>query len=492
MSAHIIIVENSKDWRQGFPGYIVISAKDYIAQHDYLKLKNLKIINLCRSYRYLSVGYYVSLLAEARLHKVIPSVRTILDLSSRSIYGLGIEDLDEPMQKSFARHEGSEYKAGSDKFELNIYFGIVDNEALQDLAQEIFEAFPCPLLKVEFRLQVKWHISKISPIHLYTLERSSDPHFINGLNAYVAKRWQEPKPRAVARYDLAILHNPQERHPPSNRRALQNFVRIGKKLGLDVELIGKNDYSRLAEYDALFIRETTALNHYTYRFARRAQTEGMVVVDDPDSILKCTNKVYLAELFKAHRIPIPRTIIVHKAQIEILEAELHYPVVLKIPDGSFSQGVVKANNLNEVKEYARTLFKDTDILLAQEFLPTEFDWRIGIFNRTPIFACQYFMSNKHWQIYKHDEAGIEEGGFRTFSIEDAPENIVRIARRAANLIGDGLYGVDLKETNHGVYIIEINDNPNIDAGIEDAYLKNDLYRIILEEMIRRLEKLRGR
>jgi len=488
MSAHIIIVENSKDWRQGFPGNIVISAKDYIAQHDYLKLKNLKVINLCRSYRYLSVGYYVSLLAEARLHKVIPSVRTILDLSSRSIYGLGIEDLDEPVQKSFAKREGA------DRFELDIYFGIVENEALQDLAQEIFEVFPCPLLKVEFRLQGKWHISRISPVHIHTLERSSDAHFIAGLNAYVTKRWQEPKPRTVARYDLAILYNPQEKYPPSNRRALQNFVRAGKKLGLDVELIGKKDYSRLAEYDALLIRETTALNHYTYRFARRAQTEGMIVIDDPDSILKCTNKVYLAELFKAHRIPIPRTVIVHKAQVEILEAELQYPVVLKIPDGSFSKGVVKANNLNDVKEYTRTLFKDTDIVLAQEFLPTEFDWRIGILNRVPIYACQYFMSNQHWQIYKHNDAGqeISSGDFRTLPVEEVPESVLRIAKRAANLIGDGLYGVDLKETERGTYIIEINDNPNIDAGIEDAYLKGDLYRIILEEIIHRLEKLRGK
>ena len=490
MSAHIIVVENTKDWRSGFPGNIVISAKDYIAQHDYLKIKNLKIINLCRSYRYLSMGYYVSLLAEARLHKVIPSVRTILDLSSRSIYGLGIEDLDGPVQKSLARREES---GGTERFELDIYFGIVENDALRDLAQEIFEAFPSPLLTVEFRLQGKWHISKISPVHIHTLERGEEAHFVAGLNTYVAKRWQEPKPRTVARYDLAILHNPQEKHPPSNRRALQSFVRAGKKLGLDVELIGKNDYSRLAEYDALFIRETTSLHHHTYRFARRAQSEGMVVIDDPDSILKCTNKVYLAELFKAHRVPMPRTVIVHKAQIESLETELDYPVVLKIPDGSFSKGVVKADNLNEVKEYTRTLFKDTDIVLAQEFLPTEFDWRIGMLNRVPIYACRYFMSDQHWQIYKHDKSGeLKEGAFQTLPIESAPEAVVRIARRAANLIGDGLYGVDLKESDRGVHIIEINDNPNIDAGVEDAYLKGDLYRIIMEEMVRRLEKLRGK
>jgi glutathione synthase/RimK-type ligase-like ATP-grasp enzyme len=47
--------------------------------------------------------------------------------------------------------------------------------------------------------------------------------------------------------------------------------------------------------------------------------------------------------------------------------------------------------------------------------------------------------------------------------------------RAASLIGDGLYGVDLKETPDGVFVIEINDNPNLEHGIEDAVSKSDLW-----------------
>ena len=52
----------------------------------------------------------------------------------------------------------------------------------------------------------------------------------------------------------------------------------------------KKDYLRLAEYDALFIREDTSLDDHTYRFSKKAEKEGMVVIDDPNSILKCTNK----------------------------------------------------------------------------------------------------------------------------------------------------------------------------------------------------------
>ena len=51
----------------------------------------------------------------------------------------------------------------------------------------------------------------------------------------------------------------------------------------------------MAEFDALWIRATTSIDNFTYRFARRAQQEGMPVIDDPQSMIRCTNKVYLAE-----------------------------------------------------------------------------------------------------------------------------------------------------------------------------------------------------
>jgi len=36
-------------------------------------------------------------------------------------------------------------------------------------------------------------------------------------------------------------------------------------------------------------------------------------------------------------------------------------------------------------------------------------------------------------------------------------------------------------------VIEVNDNPNLDAGVEDKVLKDDLWRIIAMDFIRRIE-----
>ena len=84
---------------------------------------------------------------------------------------------------------------------------------------------------------------------------------------------------------------------------------------MHVEFLTKADYGRLTEFDALFIRDTTFANHYTYRFSRRAAAEGLVVIDDPDSILKCNNKVYLAEILAATASPPPR-LMVHRDNVK--------------------------------------------------------------------------------------------------------------------------------------------------------------------------------
>ena len=56
-----------------------------------------KIINLSRSYNYQSKGYYASLLAEARGHRIIPTVETMLELREHKLYEHALPDLQEAL-----------------------------------------------------------------------------------------------------------------------------------------------------------------------------------------------------------------------------------------------------------------------------------------------------------------------------------------------------------------------------------------------------------
>jgi glutathione synthase/RimK-type ligase-like ATP-grasp enzyme len=486
MPEHLLLVDRPQHGSKLLDLCPVTTAADYLTNPDWQQRKDLRIVNLCRAVKYLGEGYYCSLLAEARGHKVIPSVRTLCDLSRKSLYSLETEDLDKRVERIMQRrHRDLE----TTSFNLTFMFGQSPVHNLQVLGRELFELFRAPLMKVDFEKRGVWRITSIRAIGLQDLNADQEDIFGEVLQGYLSRRWRTRRQKRQGRYNLAILHNPDEKMPPSNSKALSRFVVAAKRHGLDAEMILPRDFSRLLEFDALFIRETTSINHHTYRFSRKGVAEGLVVIDDPDSILRCTNKIYLAELLKRNRIATPQTVVVRANGLDQLERQLGYPIVLKVPDGSFSLGVFKVEDRQQLEQVARRLFKTSELLLGQAYVYTPFDWRVGVLNGEALYVCQYFMTQGHWQIYDHE--GVEkQGKHRTLSVDDAPKEVVIAALKASGLIGKGLYGVDLKETDQGVMVIEVNDNPSIDQGVEDQILGDGLYNRLMETFLLRIEAVK--
>ncbi|MFO0835605.1 MAG: RimK family protein [Phycisphaerales bacterium] len=479
--SNVIVVDNPKDWPLHIHGVTVVSARGYLTEPRFTDLRAARVFNLCKSYSYQSLGYYVSLLASARGHKPLPDITTIQDLKLSTMLRIAEHELEELIAESL-----SDLKPGT--FLLSIYFGRNMAKRHERLALALFNLFPAPLLRAEFRHDgEKWELRSLRPIEADEIPKEHLPFVGESAKAYFTRPARRAR-KVDTRHDLAILFNESEPNPPSDKKALKKFIKAAESMGLDTEIITKDEYGRVAEFDALFLRDTTSVNHYTFRFSRRAQAEGLVVIDDPDSIVKCANKVYLAELLHRHRVPHPRTLIIHRGNCDDAPKQLGFPLVLKQPDSSFSLGVVKINTLKEYQEELEKLFPVSDLLIAQEFVPTSFDWRVGIIERQPLYVCQYFMAEKHWQIYDHTKTGLDKvGNFEAWPVDAAPPDVVRTAIRAANLIGDGLYGVDLKEINGKPVIVEINDNPSIETGVEDQILGDELYRRVMRVFLRRLE-----
>ena len=478
----LIVVDNPRSWPLDLKGVEIIPARSYLTEPFFSTLRRTKVFNMCKSYRYQAAGYYVSLLAEARGHKPIPSIWTIQDMKMPAIIRFVSADLDDLIQSSLAPLQ-------SDRFVLSIYFGKNLARRHDRLSSRLFSMFYAPFLRANFVFHKKWILQNISPIAGNDIPDSHLPFVMEVANVFFTRQHFTRPKKSDTRFDLAILYNPEEKDAPSNKQALKKFIKAAAALGIEAELIRKEEYGRLPEFDALFIRETTNVNHHTYRFARRAEAKGLVVLDDPESILRCTNKVFLAELLDRHKISTPKTMIVHRDNLAQVEQALGLPCILKKPDSSFSQGVSKAKTREELMHYGRELLNDSELIIAQQFLPSPFDWRIGILDKKPLFACKYFMAKDHWQIIQRDSDGTKnEGATETLRLEDVPAKVLSTAVKAANLIGDGLYGVDLKQIGNKVYLIEINDNPNIDSGNEDAQLKDELYTIIMASFLARIER----
>jgi glutathione synthase/RimK-type ligase-like ATP-grasp enzyme len=477
----LLIVDHPEQWPLNFPAAEVISADAYLRERRFSDLKQARVYNLCDSYGYQTAGYYVSLLAAARGHRTMPGVATIQDMKSRSLLRAD-DELEELMQRSL-------HKIVSPRFELSIYFGCNLAERHADLSRALFNLFPVPLMRASFSKAAKWRLVSLTPIPVGDLP-SSHRDFLRGvIENHFARRGPAGRSGRTIQYehDLAILVNQDERSPPSNREALKRFERAARAQGVDVEFLERDDYGRLAEFDGLFIRETTSVNHHTYRFASRARAEGMVVMDDPESIIRCGNKVYLFELAKRLDLAIPPTLVVSSARTDEIVRELGLPCVLKKPDSAFSEGVFRADTREDLAAGLQRLLSRTDLAIVQAFMPTEFDWRVGIIDRKPLYACRYYMADGHWQIYHHGEKRTTEGESETLSIEQTPRAVLDLALKTANAIGDGFYGVDIKTVNGRHVLMEINDNPNVDHGTEDAVLGDELYERVMKVFRARLD-----
>ena len=471
MDSWVLVADHPRDLPARDLPHVVISSEDYVARPFMFAGARQKVIIIARSYNYQTQAYYCALLAEARGHRVVPSVETMLDLRSRSHYEHALPELEEAFNREFKASGGEAPNT------LFVAFGQPEVPGFERFSQLLFDWFRAPALSLTFD-GAEWR--SIKKIELSTLSRCSPEQkafFSERLKAYTGRKWRAPKPRTAPRFSIAVLHDPKEAMPPSSRETLMHWAKLAAPLGVEVEPITRRELAKLAEYDALFIRETTSIRNHTYQFARRAVMERMPVIDDPISMIRCTNKVYLWERLTHAGLPVPETVVIQEpADIQRAADILGFPVVVKIPDGSFSRGVRKADDMEALKTIVTEFFKETDLLLAQCFVPTKFDWRVGVLAGQPLFVCQYTMAKKHWQIVHHHADGTaEEGRFRTFAIDKVPPEVLDVGVRSASLIGDGLYGVDLKETADGVRVIEINDNPNLEHGIEDAVGKADVW-----------------
>ncbi len=482
----IVVVDHS-DLQIDDDNLTVVSFENYLSEYPKLNEPKLRIINLCDTEHYLSRGYYCSLLAEARQHKVLPSVSTIndlRDLSSVSESGIALS-----LPSGLVAMDNADAP-----IEFMVFFGWAEHERWKKLARQVFDRYPAPILSIRLMRDAQGINLQAKRVGFVQLDADHRELFLGRLRTFTTNVWRSPASQKRQRWEMAILVNPEERFPPSDKEAIRRFIKAASKVGIHAETVHPRPGLQISQYDALFIRETTAIDHHTYRLARKAELDGLVSIDDATSILRCCNKVFMHDAFTYNNVPALKTRVVighAKADLDAIEAEFEYPVVLKMPEGSFSDGVSKVNDRQALEKELKMRLRKTALMLVQEYLYTEFDWRIGVLNGRPIYACRYYMARNHWQIYNHDAKRHSVGGYDTLPTFEAPKAVLDAAMKACAIVGKGLYGVDIKQKGNLVYVIEVNDNPSIEHKVEDLFLGDELYMLIMLEFVNRLEQ-RGR
>ncbi len=267
-----------------------------------------------------------------------PSAGLIRDVDNRKVIKSIGDEIAELIQISLIDFEDKEVIVDS-------YFGISTIEQLQKLVNGLNNLYHAPIMRYYFSKEDEWYLSRIKVLTLIDVSECDNEMIKTNAKLYFSDKKFVRSSLKHYEYDLAILIDREEKLPPSDNAALKRFEKAAEFMGFYVEYITKKDFARIPEFDALFIRTTTNVNDYTYDFARYAYAEGLVVIDDPWSILRCANKIYLYEALRNAKVEMPKTWVINiKSDYKSKVIELTYPIILKLPDSAFSAGVFKVSN----------------------------------------------------------------------------------------------------------------------------------------------------
>ncbi len=281
---------------------------------------------------------------------------------------------------------------------------------------------------------------------------------------------------------LGIFVNRQTLSSSEQLTAVVKCRDVAESMGHTAEFIFPVDMKKIPKLDALFIRANTDPMNTTYVAARIAQMYGIPVIDDPSSIQICADKINMYMHLMKNNVSMPRTKFLKKKELdeglaEELFEELGTPLVLKEPSTSFSARVEKVSNVDELLKISRRFFKLSDWIVVQEYIESRFDWRVGVINGQLLYACRYIIPSETFKIQASVNGHIVYCDVESVPADQVPPQVIELGRQAGNAIGNGLYGVDIKERNGKLYVIEVNDNPSLEGG-EDAHYPDMFQKII--------------
>ena len=271
--------------------------------------------------------------------------------------------------------------------------------------------------------------------------------------------------------------------------ALTNFRMAAAKLGHDCDFLFRAEIANIPRYDGLLLRAVTDPLNTTYVAARLAEASGLRVIDEPDSIVVCCDKVNMYQHLMRADVPMPETCFLTDEEVTVEQARELFesfgtPLVLKAPNSSFSAYVEKVHDEAAFVKVGKRFLRRADRIVIQQYMPSSYDWRVTILDGKVLFVVKYVMAKGAWRIHDKDE----DGKPNVCTVEPVEKSaidpeLIRVALAAGKAIGSSLYGVDVKQLDDGYVVIEVNDNPNIDAGLEDQG-NPEVYRNVVRHLAR--------
>ena len=221
--------------------------------------------------------------------------------------------------------------------------------------------------------------------------------------------------------------------------------------------------------DFVMPRTGSGTTYFIKAIIRHLERLGVVLINGSDAIDNVKDKLYTQQILGESKLPVPKTLLVkHPINLEWVETNINFPVIIKTLSGSFGAGVFLAENKKQLEQLVKMaeITKKSYNIIVQEFIKDSWgkDIRVFVLNKK-VIGCMMRQS-----VDGDFRANITRGGEGIpYQITD---EIEWLGGESARLLGLDIAGVDLLFNNGSYSICEVNSSPGFEG--MDKFTKTNI------------------
>ena len=226
--------------------------------------------------------------------------------------------------------------------------------------------------------------------------------------------------------------------------------------------------------DFVIPRTGSGTTYFIKAIIRHLERLGVILINGSASIDTVKDKLYTQQILGESNLPVPKTLLVkHPINLEWVEKNINFPVIIKTLSGSFGAGVFLAENkkqLEQLVKMAEITSKSYNIIV-QEFIKESWgkDLRVLVLNGKVVGCMMRQATDGDFR------ANITRGGEGIpYQIDD---DIEWLGGESARLLNLDIAGVDLLFDGDGYKICEVNSSPGFEG--MDKYTKTNIAELIV-------------
>lgn len=262
---------------------------------------------------------------------------------------------------------------------------------------------------------------------------------------------------------------------------IHRFEQAAQKAGIELSVLQPQEFDLIVDTatcggsaiyrgqllptpDLIIARTGSETSYFTLAVLRHFERQGVPMVNSPSAIDAVADKLHTLQILSQAGLPIPKTILGRfPVDVELVERELGFPVVVKTLKGTRGNGVLLCANREQFNDLASLLdgARTGADFIFQQYIASSHgrDVRVLVVDGKVIAAMERRSANGEFK------SNISTGGQGTRL--EAPAEMAELAVRVAEVLGLDVAGIDILFDADGYRICEANSSPGF-QGLEAA------------------------